>query len=378
MIDRPTAGRCVVVGDALLDRDVLGAGGPARARRARPRRGRRARPASGPAAPGSPRCCSPPRRRDVTLRHRARADDAAGASLRSLLADAGVGHLRPRPDARDAGEDPGPRRRAVAGPPRRAARPARAGRRRRRRRARGGDAETPTRCSSPTTAAASRRTRLRERLAAGRRAGRSSGTRTRAAPTRCPAARRDPEPARGRWPSPPDDAATSTRRGRARCAERWQARGVAATDGAAGAVTLLAESPPLLTPAPHASTGDPCGAGDRFAGTAGPRARPRRRHHRGRRRGACSTSPPRWTRAASAALDAPAPDATAARAGRRRRRARPRRAAARSSPPAAASTCCTPATSRASRRPARARRLPRRLPELRRLRQPAQGRRTGP
>ncbi len=32
-------------------------------------------------------------------------------------------------------------------------------------------------------------------------------------------------------------------------------------------MTLLAESPPLLTPAPHASTGDPCGAGDRFAGT---------------------------------------------------------------------------------------------------------------
>jgi rfaE bifunctional protein nucleotidyltransferase chain/domain len=49
--------------------------------------------------------------------------------------------------------------------------------------------------------------------------------------------------------------------------ERWQARGVVATDGSAGAVTLLAESPPLLTPAPHVSTGDPCGAGDRFAGT---------------------------------------------------------------------------------------------------------------
>ena len=49
--------------------------------------------------------------------------------------------------------------------------------------------------------------------------------------------------------------------------DRWQARGVVATDGSAGAVTLLAESPPLLTPAPHVSTGDPCGAGDRFAGT---------------------------------------------------------------------------------------------------------------
>ncbi len=49
--------------------------------------------------------------------------------------------------------------------------------------------------------------------------------------------------------------------------ERWLARAVVATDGAAGAVTVLAESPPLFTPAPHASTGDPCGAGDRFAGT---------------------------------------------------------------------------------------------------------------
>jgi D-beta-D-heptose 7-phosphate kinase/D-beta-D-heptose 1-phosphate adenosyltransferase len=49
--------------------------------------------------------------------------------------------------------------------------------------------------------------------------------------------------------------------------ERWQARAVVATDGAAGAVTVLAGSPPLVTPAPHASTGDSCGAGDRFAGT---------------------------------------------------------------------------------------------------------------
>jgi rfaE bifunctional protein nucleotidyltransferase chain/domain len=49
--------------------------------------------------------------------------------------------------------------------------------------------------------------------------------------------------------------------------ERWQARAVVATDGAAGAITVLADSPPLFTPAPRASAGDPCGAGDRFAGT---------------------------------------------------------------------------------------------------------------
>src|SRR3954469_16777474 len=91
----------------------------------------------------------------------------------------------------------------------------------------------------------------------------------------------DPHP-RGAEPVPGVTAATPNRRealayapsehgdldgAAARLRERWQARGVVATDGSAGAVTLLAESPPLLTPAPHVSTGDPCGAGDRFAGT---------------------------------------------------------------------------------------------------------------
>jgi D-beta-D-heptose 7-phosphate kinase / D-beta-D-heptose 1-phosphate adenosyltransferase len=91
----------------------------------------------------------------------------------------------------------------------------------------------------------------------------------------------DPHP-RGAEPVPGVTAATPNRReamtfapsehgdldaAAAQLRERWQARGVVATDGSAGAVTLLAESPPLLTPAPHVSTGDPCGAGDRFAGT---------------------------------------------------------------------------------------------------------------
>jgi D-beta-D-heptose 7-phosphate kinase/D-beta-D-heptose 1-phosphate adenosyltransferase len=49
--------------------------------------------------------------------------------------------------------------------------------------------------------------------------------------------------------------------------EQWQARAVVATDGSAGAITVLADSPPLFTPAPHVSAGDACGAGDRFAGT---------------------------------------------------------------------------------------------------------------
>jgi rfaE bifunctional protein nucleotidyltransferase chain/domain len=42
---------------------------------------------------------------------------------------------------------------------------------------------------------------------------------------------------------------------------------VAATDGASGVLTALADSPPLFTPTPFASDGDTCGAGDRFAGT---------------------------------------------------------------------------------------------------------------
>jgi len=49
--------------------------------------------------------------------------------------------------------------------------------------------------------------------------------------------------------------------------ERWQVRAVAATDGATGVITALAASPPLFTPTPYATTGDTCGAGDRFAGT---------------------------------------------------------------------------------------------------------------
>lgn len=49
--------------------------------------------------------------------------------------------------------------------------------------------------------------------------------------------------------------------------QAWQVRAVAATDGAAGVYTALADSPPLFTPAPHVATDDTCGAGDRFAGT---------------------------------------------------------------------------------------------------------------
>jgi rfaE bifunctional protein nucleotidyltransferase chain/domain/rfaE bifunctional protein kinase chain/domain len=53
-----------------------------------------------------------------------------------------------------------------------------------------------------------------------------------------------------------------------RLAARWRAIGVAVTLGDNGAVLVEGGAPPLAVPAPVAGTGDPCGAGDRFASTA--------------------------------------------------------------------------------------------------------------
>jgi D-beta-D-heptose 7-phosphate kinase/D-beta-D-heptose 1-phosphate adenosyltransferase len=50
--------------------------------------------------------------------------------------------------------------------------------------------------------------------------------------------------------------------------ERWRAGGVAVTLGAGGALLMGAGGPPLVAPARPAPGGDPCGAGDRFAATA--------------------------------------------------------------------------------------------------------------
>lgn len=47
---------------------------------------------------------------------------------------------------------------------------------------------------------------------------------------------------------------------------RWQVHAVSATDGAHGVFTALAGSPPVFVPTPSAHPGDTCGAGDRFAG----------------------------------------------------------------------------------------------------------------
>jgi rfaE bifunctional protein nucleotidyltransferase chain/domain/rfaE bifunctional protein kinase chain/domain len=51
-------------------------------------------------------------------------------------------------------------------------------------------------------------------------------------------------------------------------AARWQAVAVCVTLGERGAVLLSGDSPPLAVPAVRAAGGDPCGAGDRFAATA--------------------------------------------------------------------------------------------------------------
>jgi len=50
--------------------------------------------------------------------------------------------------------------------------------------------------------------------------------------------------------------------------ERWQASGVAITLGSRGAVVVGEDRAMHLVPAPHIGHGDPCGAGDRFAAAA--------------------------------------------------------------------------------------------------------------
>jgi rfaE bifunctional protein nucleotidyltransferase chain/domain/rfaE bifunctional protein kinase chain/domain len=51
-------------------------------------------------------------------------------------------------------------------------------------------------------------------------------------------------------------------------ATRWRATGVCVTLGARGALLVAGAGTPLAVPAPAVATGDPCGAGDCFAATA--------------------------------------------------------------------------------------------------------------
>ena len=68
---------------------------------------------------------------------------------------------------------------------------------------------------------------------------------------------RVPEPA-GRGPEQTIERARVLR-------ERWEASAVCVTRGAEGALLLDADAPPLPVPAPRVAVADPCGAGDRFA-----------------------------------------------------------------------------------------------------------------
>ena len=64
-----------------------------------------------------------------------------------------------------------------------------------------------------------------------------------------------------------DDLAAVTARARL-LAERWAAAGIAVTLGPRGALLVEGAGAPMVMPATPAPGGDPCGAGDRFAATA--------------------------------------------------------------------------------------------------------------
>ncbi len=70
----------------------------------------------------------------------------------------------------------------------------------------------------------------------------------------------------------PENAGLAAVTERARhLATQWSAAGVAVTLGSRGAVLVEGDGPPLAIPAPPAGRGDPCGAGDRFASTTAAR-----------------------------------------------------------------------------------------------------------
>lgn len=64
-----------------------------------------------------------------------------------------------------------------------------------------------------------------------------------------------------------EDLCAVTRRART-LAGRWRASGIAVTLGSKGALLVEGDAEPFAVPAPEVSGGDPCGAGDRFASRA--------------------------------------------------------------------------------------------------------------
>ena len=346
----------VVIGDALLDRDLDG-----RAERLAPdapvpvvdaverhdRAGGAGLAAALAAAAGHA----------VTLVC-ALGDDAAGARVRELLADAGVAVCDLGLRGRDAGEGARARRRPRA----RAARLGRRGARLRSAHRRGARGARGRRRRARLRLRPRRRRRAdrarRARRASARR--RSSGIRTRTAPSPCAgcllvtpnaaeAERAEPggSPARPRLPARaprgarPRAARALGRRQRLRHARRG--RGGARRRAAARLSRCRRRaSAPATRAAPATASPRPPPGGS-------PPARCRRRPC-----GPPSRPPRRSSPAGGASRSGRRP--RAAPRGERRLRSSPRACAtgaARSSRPAAASTCCTPATSARSRRPAR-------------------------
>ena len=74
--------------------------------------------------------------------------------------------------------------------------------------------------------------------------------------------------ARGLEPGPDSDATPAVARRARALAARWRAGAVCVTCGARGAVLVRGDGPPIVVPAEAAAHGDPCGAGDRFASRA--------------------------------------------------------------------------------------------------------------
>jgi D-beta-D-heptose 7-phosphate kinase / D-beta-D-heptose 1-phosphate adenosyltransferase len=69
-------------------------------------------------------------------------------------------------------------------------------------------------------------------------------------------------------PGPDGDAIPALAQRARALAARWRARAVCVTCGAHGAVLVDGDGPPVAVPAEDAPGGDPCGAGDRFAARA--------------------------------------------------------------------------------------------------------------
>ena len=355
----------VVVGDALLDRDVDGA-----VDRVCPDAPAPVVDVDSRARPGGAGLAAVLCRRtgaDVTL-------VAAGRRRRRRSARRRCSRGRRR--RRRAGHDGRPGARSASarghdslrvdrdgGPPS----PCRSRRRRGRRWTR------PTPCSCPTTAAASRRRRLRTLL---HRRPRPAAGGVGPAPARrrpvpgCPWSPRTPprRRARVRQPGPP------RRRRRPASAAPVAARAVAVTRRRGGRVGRDDRGAAAVVPAVPASGGDTCGAGDRFAAL---RRSPRLAHGDGAVSDAVARAPGgrrrrrrRGGRGARSAADHRSPTADGRRRARGARRRRHRRRHRRLLRPAARRP------RRACSRPPAARRLPRGLPQLRRVGAPAQG--TGP